>query len=108
VNYWLVFSIVSSSFRLPLGVHLNKAGEHRGLGARENRRMGGGSSSWVGSGRNMVKVCNNAYYFTIKKVSNGESQENGQEPGMQSTGDGRFGPPTEKTFTYLDQNKDNA
>ena len=27
-NYWLVFSIVSSSLRLPLGVHLNKAGEH--------------------------------------------------------------------------------
>lgn len=33
---------------------------------------------------------------------------------MQSTGDGRFGPPTpptpheKKTFTYLDQNKDDA
>lgn len=41
---------------------------------------------------------------------NGESQENGREPGMQSTGDGRFGSPTKKkkTFTYLDQNKDNA
>ena len=59
-NYWLVFSTVSSSLRLPVGVHLNKAGEHRGLGARENRRMGGGSSRWVGSGRNMGKVCNNA------------------------------------------------
>ena len=41
-NYWLVFSIVSSSLRLPLGVHLNKAGEHRGLAALENRRRGGG------------------------------------------------------------------